>query len=43
MDLPTNYFITRDVNYVCNYKNFTKGVMVFKIALIVAAVGSNIL
>jgi len=42
MDLPTNYFITRDVNYVCNYKKFAKGVMVFKIALTIAAIGSSI-
>jgi hypothetical protein len=43
MDLPTNYFITRDVNYVYDYKKFIKGVMVFKITLTAAAVGSSIL
>jgi hypothetical protein len=43
MDLPTNHFITRDINYVYNYKKFAKGVMVFKIALTVAAVGSSVL
>ena len=43
MDLPTNYFIIRDVNYIYNYKKFAKGVIVFKIALIVAAMGSGVL
>ena len=43
MDLLTNYFITRDVNYVYNYKKFTKGVMVFKIALTIVAIGSGVL
>ena len=43
MDLPTNYFITCDVNYVCNHKKFAKGVVVFKIALTVVATGSGIL
>ena len=43
MDLPTNYFITRDINYVYNHKKFAKGIMVFKIALTVAATGSGIL
>jgi hypothetical protein len=43
MDLPTNYFITRDVNYVRNHKKFAKGVVVFKIALTVAAAGSSVL
>jgi len=42
MDLPTNYFITRDVNYVYNYKKFAKGVVVFKIALTVATIGFSI-
>jgi len=42
MDLPTNYFITRDVNYIRNYKKFTKSVIVFKIALTIAAMGSGI-
>jgi hypothetical protein len=43
MDLPTNYFIICDVNYVCNHKKFTKGVVVFEIALTVAATGSGVL
>jgi len=43
MDLPTNYFITCDVNYIRNYKKFTKGVIVFKIALTIAAIGSSAL
>ena len=43
MDLLTNYFITCDINYVYNYKKFAKGVMVFKIALTIVAVGSSIL
>ena len=43
MDLPTNYFITCDINYVRDYKKFAKGVVVFKIALTVAAAGFSIL
>ena len=43
MDLPTNYFITHNVNYVYNYKKFAKGVIVFKIALTIVAMGSSIL
>jgi len=43
MDLPTNYFITYDVNYICDHKKFAKGVIVFKIALTIAATGSSIL
>ena len=43
MDLSTNYFITRDVNYIYNYKKFAKGVVVFKIALTIVAAGSSIL
>ena len=43
MDLPTNYFMTHDVNYIYNYKKFAKGVMVFKITLTAAAVGSGVL
>jgi len=39
MDLFTNYFITCNVNYVYNYKKFAKGVVVFKIALTIAAMG----
>jgi hypothetical protein len=42
MDLPTNYFITYNVNYIYNYKKFAKGVIVFKIALTIAAIGSSI-
>ena len=42
MDLLTNYFITYNINYVYNYKKFTKGVVVFKIALTIAAIGSSI-
>ena len=43
MDLPTNYFMTCDVNYINNYKKFIKGVVVFKITLTVAAAGSSVL
>jgi len=43
MDLPTNYFITRDVNYVRDHKKFAKGVIVFEIALIIVFVGSGVL
>ena len=43
MDLPTNYFITCNVNYVYNYKKFAKGVVVFKIASTVVAMGSSVL
>ena len=43
MDLPINYFITRDVNYVHNHKKFAKGVVVFKIILTIAATGSSVL
>ena len=43
MDLPINYFITRDINYVYDHKKFTKGVVVFEIALTVAAAGSSVL
>jgi len=43
MDLPINYFITYDINYVYNHKKFAKGVVVFEIALIVAAVGFSVL
>ena len=43
MDLPTNYFITRDINYIRDYKKFAKGVIVFKIALTVTTIGSSIL
>ena len=43
MVLPTNYFITYDVNYVRNHKKFVKGVVVFEIALTIAAAGSGVL
>ena len=43
IDLPTNYFITCDVNYVYDYKKFIKGVVVFEIVLTVVAVGYNVL
>ena len=43
MDLLTDYFITCDVNYVCDYKKFAKGVVVFEITLTVAAISSNVL
>ena len=43
MDLSTNYFITCDINYVCDYKKFIKGVVVFEIALTIVAVGSGVL
>ena len=42
MDLPINYFITRDVNYISDYKKFAKGVVVFEIASTIAAAGSSI-
>ena len=42
MDLFTNYFITCNVNYISNHKKFVKGVMVFKIALTIAATDSSI-
>jgi len=42
MDLPTNYFITCDVNYIYNYKKFAKGVIVFKIALTIAIIGFSV-
>ena len=42
MDLPTNYFITYDINYIYNHKKFTKGIIVFEIALTVAAIGFSI-
>jgi len=42
MDLPTNYFITRDVNYVYDYKKFIKGVVVFKIVLTVVVIGFSV-
>jgi len=43
MDLPTNYFITCDVNYIYNHKKFAKGVVVFKIALTIVAVDFGVL
>ena len=43
MDLPTNYFITCNINYVYNHKKFAKGIVVFKIALTIAAAGFSIL
>ena len=43
MDLPTNYFITYDINYICNYKKFAKGIVVFEIASTVAATGFGVL
>ena len=43
MDLPTNYFITYNINYISNHKKFAKGVVVFKIALTVAAIGFSVL
>ena len=43
MDLPTNHFITYDVNYVCDHKKFAKGVVVFKITLTAVAINFNIL
>jgi len=42
MDLPINYFMTYDINYVHNHKKFAKGIMVFKITLTITAAGSNI-
>ena len=42
MDLPINHFMTRDINYIYNYKKFAKGVMVFEITLTAAAAGSSI-
>ena len=43
MDLFINYFMTYDINYVHDHKKFIKGVMVFKIALTIAAAGSGVL
>ena len=43
MDLLINYFIICNVNYISNYKKFTKGDVVFKIALTIAAAGSSVL
>jgi len=43
MDLPTNYFITRNINYIYNYKKFAKGVIVFKFALTIVTTGFSIL
>ena len=34
--------MTRDINYIYNHKKFTKGIMVFKIALTAAAIGSSV-
>jgi cellular nucleic acid-binding protein len=42
MDLPTDHFITYDVNYVRDHKKFAKGVVVFEIASTVAAAGSDV-
>ena len=35
--------MTYNVNYIYNHKKFAKGVMVFKIALTMVAVGSGVL
>ena len=43
MDLPTNYFITYNINYISNHKKFIKGVIVFKIALTAVAADFSIL
>ena len=43
MDLPTNYFITCDVNYVYDHKKFAKGVVVFEIASTIVAAGFGVL
>ena len=43
MDLPTNYFITYDINYISDHKKFAKGIVVFKITLTIAATGFSIL
>ena len=43
MDLPTNYFMTYNINYIYDHKKFAKGVAVFEIALTAAAVGSSVL
>jgi len=34
--------MTYDVNYIYDYKKFAKNIVVFKIALIIAAIGFNI-
>ena len=34
--------MTRDINYIYNYKKFTKGIMVFEITLTAAAAGSGV-
>ena len=43
MDLPINYFMTYDVNYIYDHKKFIKGVVVFKITLTTVAIGFGIL
>jgi len=42
MDLFINYFITYNINYICDHKKFIKGIVIFKIALTVAAISFNI-
>ena len=43
MDLPINHFITCDINYINDHKKFAKGVVVFKIALTIAAADFGVL
>ncbi len=43
MDLPINYFMTYNINYIYNYKKFIKGVMVFEITSTAATINFNIL
>ena len=43
MDLPTNHFMTYNINYVYDHKKFVKNIMVFKITLTATAIGFSIL
>ena len=42
MDLPINHFIICNINYIYDHKKFAKGVIVFKIASIMAAIGFGV-
>ena len=43
MDLPTNYFMTYNINYIYDHKKFTKGIVVFKIILTAVVIGFSVL
>ena len=43
MDLFINHFMTHNINFVYNHKKFAKGIVVFKIALIAAAIDFGVL